>query len=289
MTDSDRPPRTGRIQGAGGVGLRTLFWPTPEARGGVVIVHGLGEHVGRYHHVALALNAVGLDVYGYDHRGHGDSKGARGHFDRFEDMLTDLDRAFEDADRQLAPGPRFLLAHSMGGLIGLAWIQTRQPEIAGAVVSAPWLATAVQVPGWKRWAGALADRLVPRLAMDTGNRPHHVTSDPEMIAALEADPLSHTRMSARAFAEVQRWQSQVRSAADQVKTETLFVVPGADPLADARATRELAHRLPPEHTATLELPGFLHESLNERNRQRVIDAICAWLSARMVPGADGSG
>jgi alpha-beta hydrolase superfamily lysophospholipase len=169
----------------------------------------------------------------------------------------------------------------MGGLVSLAWTETRQPPLTGLVLSAPWLATAVRVPAWKTVAGRIAARVLPFLPMDSGTRAEHVTSDPEMIAEWEADPLVHPKISPRLYVEVERWQERLRARASAVKVPTLILVPGEDLLADAQATRSFATALSPETTDVLELPGFRHEAFNERGRADVMEKVVDWIDGHL--------
>ncbi len=270
------------MAGSGGVSLRTLWWTAPEPRGAAVVVHGLGEHAARYEHVARALNASGISTFSLDHRGHGLSAGDRGHAGSFELFLEDLDRAWSEAEQVLGRAPSFLIGHSLGGLISLAWTATRDPRLKGLVLSAPWLATAAPVPWWKVAVGRLAAGVLPRIPMDTGTKAEVLTSDPEVIAAYEADPLVHATITPRLYTEVERWQQWVRRSADRLKVPALFFVPGADRLADASATLELAESLPSAQTTIVELPGFRHEPFNDTGRAEVIAHLCSWLAARTV-------
>lgn len=272
----------GRMTGAGGDSLRTVWWTAREPRGAAVIVHGHGEHAARYEHVARALNQRGISVFSFDHRGHGLSAGDRGHAASFAVLLEDLDRAWSEAGTVLGRAPGFLIGHSMGGLVAVAWAVSRMPELKGLVLSAPWLATAVPVPWWKIAAGRIAARILPRIPMDTGTRVEALTTDPEVIAGYEADPLVHSTITPKLYVEVERGQEQVREATDQVKVHTLFFVPGADRLADASTTLTFAEALPREMTTIVELPGFHHEPFNETGRSEVIARLCAWLEARMA-------
>jgi len=127
----------------------------------------------------------------------------------------------------------------------------------------------------------VVDRLYPSFSLDTATSAERVTSDPEMIADWEADPLVHSRLSPRLFHEAERWQERVRARPRRLKAECLFIVPGADELTDASATLAFAGALPEARTTVMELPGFRHEAFNERGREAVIADVRAWVEARL--------
>src|SRR6478736_1990281 len=109
------------IQTRDGMALVRRDWPSADARGTIVIVHGLGEHIGRYAHVASRLNASRWSVVGYDQRGHGASPGERGRITAPDDLLADLAAVIDDV-RAEAGGPLVLLGHSLGGLVASRFV-----------------------------------------------------------------------------------------------------------------------------------------------------------------------
>lgn len=174
---------TGRLAGAQRTALRWYRWDVAEARGGVLLVHGFGDHAGRFSDVVRVLGARGYSVLAYDARGHGASEGPRGHADRFDLFLADLDALWMEAERSLR-GRRFLYGHSFGGLTVLRWLQTRPHRPAGVVLSAPWLATRLRVPAGKRLIARVLLRVAPALAIPNGaNVPEYLTRDRERVAA----------------------------------------------------------------------------------------------------------
>jgi lysophospholipase len=272
----------GWLAGADGIALRWYRWEVSAARGAVLLVHGFGDHAGRYHDVARVLNARRYSVLAYDARGHGESEGSRGHADRFELYLADLDSAWTEARRSLH-GPHFLYGHSFGGLTVMRWLQTRSGRPAGVVLSAPWLATALRVPSLKLFAARVLRRVAPALAIPSGaNVPEHLTRDPERVAAYLNDPLVHHVISARFHAEASRAQAEARAQPLPAGIPTLLIVPGADPLVDAGATLAWAR----EHGRGVEVrvrEGGRHELHNDLDRDEVLAAVADWLDARGAP------
>src|SRR4051812_29822385 len=128
-------------------------------RAEVVVTHGLGEHSGRYAHVATALAGRGLRMWGYDVRGHGRSDGRRGDARRYEGLLEDLGLVFTEAARH--GRPIFLMGHSMGAQISLNFLLSRPVECRGAVIASPWLRLAFTPPFWRRALAGAAARIFP--------------------------------------------------------------------------------------------------------------------------------
>jgi len=206
---------------ADGLKLHVRSWPTPAAaaRGVVLIVHGLGEHIGRYEHVAAHLNAWGWNVVGYDHRGHGRSEGAKGRIRQWDDLLRDLSLVI-DLVRKKHPGPLVLLGHSMGGMVAARFVaegvphpatpayvaEAPAPPPAGPASPAPWYrpvdalvlsspALDIGMSGFQKALLGVLGSLAPNLAVNNGLKPEWISRDPKVVAAYMADPLVHDRIS----------------------------------------------------------------------------------------------
>jgi alpha-beta hydrolase superfamily lysophospholipase len=280
----------GSLPGAGRTRLRTRTWAddTTEATGRVVIVHGLGEHSGRYAEFARSLVSRKVAVLAYDQRGHGESEGRRGVGARFEDFLDDLDEVLRVAREELpGQGDPVLLGHSLGGLVTLRYLQTRSLPVAGAVLSAPWLRTAVAVPPWKRAARRLLGRVAPDLAIPAGLDTSLLTRDPEKQREYEEDPLVHDRISAGLFDAAEEAQERALATPPPVGVPLLILVPLADGVADAGTTRRYVDALDGPVTVRL-LEGFRHEPLNDVGRAHVYEIVVEWISRRFC-GEPASG
>jgi alpha-beta hydrolase superfamily lysophospholipase len=272
-----------------GADLFVRGWPVPDGvprRGAILIVHGLGEHSGRYAQLAGRLAALGLDVRAYDHSGHGESPGVRGGIAHPDALLDDLRETFDAlAETGRAAGDRsapFLLGHSMGGAIAAraatgGWVVPR-----GLILSSPALRTP---PIGRAQAALLA--VARRIAPDRGfpNRlpVDRLSHDPAQVEAYRRDGLVHDRISPRLYDFLVDAGAAARRDAAGFMTPTLLVVAGEDRLVDVRGAHEFAAALP-EGVGTLHAyDGLYHELFNERepDRTRVIDDVAAWLEAQL--------
>jgi len=178
--------------------LAVYDWPAPDGppRGRVLLVHGLGEHMGRYTHVAEQLRAWGFAVRGYDHYGHGRSAGPRGDMVNARGLMDDL-ACMIDVTRQLSLAqdrPLILLGHSLGGLIAAHAVATQLRPLDGLVLSSPALATSANFV--QKMLLAVLPQLAPHLCVDNGLKAHFVARDAQVVQAYLADPLVHRRISA---------------------------------------------------------------------------------------------
>lgn len=284
MTPYDRARRAeGRLLGVGQVELQYRTWEVPDARAGILVVHGLGEHSGRYERFGASMAAGGYSTYAFDLRGHGASEGRRGHVGSFDVFLQDLDRFRREVealtDRRL---PLFLLGQSMGGLIALRYQQEYRTRLAGAIILAPWLATAMSVPRWKVMAAAAASRILPALPFSAGIDAADLSHDPHVVEAYRADVLVHNRITPRLFVQASVAMGLVLQRADQFRAPLLFLIPGDDRVVDSQRALQLARMLPAELTTIRSYPGMFHEPLNEVDRHLVLRDIRNWVAAQVV-------
>jgi len=263
-----------------GLRLFLRIWPA-EGKGWLGIVHGYGEHCGRYDAFARWLGARGWDVAAFDLRGHGQSRGRRGHIRRFSDYFLDL-AAFHAALTDRARGrPVFLLGHSLGGLVAARYVQERRQDLAGLILSAPFLGVAMPVPAWKRLTAPILDRIWPSFSAPSGLRATWMSHDPEVVWRYRSDPLMHRVATARWFAEVQRAQAEVARVASRLAVPILVLQAGSDRIADLASTRRFFAAVgSPDKTLEV-YGGFYHEVLNEVGKEQPWEAIAVWLDARL--------
>ncbi|MEW6706868.1 MAG: lysophospholipase [Pseudomonadota bacterium] len=270
-----------------GVRLQLAYWPAPDpvhARGTVLIVHGLGEHIGRYAHVAASLNAAGWHVAGYDQRGHGQSGGRRGAIVTPDDLLADLGQVI-DVQRARHDGPVVLLGHSMGGLVAGRFVaEGLSPEPApwyrsaqALVMSSPALDPGMR--GWQKLLLAVAAPLAPGLPAGNGLKPAWISRDPKVVAAYEADPLVHDRIVPRLARFIVDAGELVRQRASAWKLPTLLLYAGADRCVAPAGSRAFALAAPESVVSSHCYEGLFHEIFNEPEQAEVLARLRQWLGA----------
>jgi alpha-beta hydrolase superfamily lysophospholipase len=263
-----------------GTDLLVRRWPVGGAGSvppwaSVLIVHGLGEHSGRYEQVGDQLAAAGLDVHAFDLRGNGGSGGRRGHLDRWSQFHDDLERRLAAVRLSTTGQPVALYGHSMGGLIVLGYLLTDRPKPDLAVVTAPGLDSTLAT--WKKALAPVLGRIAPTLAIPNGIDGTTLSRDPRVAEKVAADPASATASTARFGAEALTEQARVRRDIADLAVPTL-VLHGLDDRLVPPAASEVLATLPNVERRTY--PGLRHELHNEPEGPAVVDEIVAWLRER---------
>lgn len=253
--------------------------PAAQARGSVVIMHGLGEHGDRYRHVAGFFNECGLSVRCYDHRGHGRSQGRRGDVIYGDPMLLDAEILIDDFSARFAEPP-FLFGHSMGGLFAARLALAKLSPLRGLILSSP--ALAVTLSPFQYRMLKLMSALAPSLGVPNGVSPGFLSHDPKVVAAYKADPLVHHRISARLLRSMLSSVDYCHSHADALATPTLMLVSGDDRVVDVEGSRRFFLRVPPGMAVMREYPGLYHEIFNEPNALQVFEDLKQWLEPLLV-------
>ena len=269
------PPATVRTRD--GLDLPLRHWPCAAPRGRILLVHGLGEHIGRYAHVADHLVSRGWDVVGSDQRGHGRAPGQRGVLGKDGDLLADLD-AVVDATRAAAPTPFVLFGHSMGGLLAAQFVAESRRPVDALVITSPALDAGLGLVQRLQLAIGLA--LVPDLPMGNQLDATRISHDPEVVRRYQTDPLVHDRVTARLAKALVDGGAAVLAHAPRWSVPTLLLWAGSDHLVSPEGSAAFAAAAPRSVVTAQCFEGLYHEILNERDAAPVFAALDAWLDPR---------
>ncbi|HZD67570.1 MAG TPA: alpha/beta hydrolase [Actinomycetes bacterium] len=270
------------------VPLLAQTWSPDRAPTGVVcLVHGLGDHSGRYRHLCSALVGAGYAVAAFDLRGHGRSDGRRGHT-LIDETMNDIDLVLDDTRRRFGSIPCFLYGHSLGGLLVLAYALRRRPALAGVVASGPALHTALREQKAKVLAVRALGRLLPRVTLPSGLEDSLLSRDPEVVAAYRADPLVHSRASLGFAMGALATIDWTLAHADRFPLPLLILHGGADRLNYPSGSRAFADRAGGDCTLKI-YQGLYHEIHNEPERQRMLDDLVHWLDDHVPPSGAREG
>ena len=275
-----RPQISGLHGEAGPLALYDWAMPVSKPLGTVILVHGLGEHAGRYGEVAAHLHQWGFAVRAYDQQGHGQSEGPRGDLLRPGSLQADLCRVIDDTRQRPSQAnlPLILLGHSLGGLVVARTLAEGLRPVDAAVLSSPALGAFPNL--FQKILLATLPRVVPHWRVDNGLKADFVSRDPDVVKAYKADALVHRRISTGLAAWILENGEKTLADAPQWEVPTLLLYAGQDKLVNAQATADFAHAAPQTVVQAQCFEAMYHEIFNDLYRAQVFAALKRWLLAR---------
>lgn len=269
--------KEGMIQAKDGTDLFYQYRSSDHPAASVFIVHGLGEHSGRYGNVINALQDYNLFLL--DLRGHGKSAGKRGHVMRFDEYLDDVD-ALREKMKPFVRGKSFLLGHSMGGLIALKYAIDRPGGLSGVVASGPLLGVNVKVPKIKAAIGGFLSNIAPGLSMNNEIDTAKLSHDRAVVDAYNNDPLVHPKVSARWFVEMTNAMQETNANAGKLQLPCLIMHGSDDALTNPHVSRQFYEHAGSKDKTYILYQGFYHEIFNEVEKQKPLADLLEWLKKR---------
>ncbi|MBI3119154.1 MAG: lysophospholipase [Candidatus Hydrogenedentes bacterium] len=271
-----------QFRAADGESLFARRWLAEQSKGALVLIHGYGEHCGRYDHVAAALNAISLHVYSYDQRGHGRSPGKRGHIASFAQLVDDLGGFLRHLEPEVAGLPLFLLGHSMGGLVLASFMEQQPAAVRGLVFTGTLLCLNNDVSPWLVRLSKVLSTLTPGLPVATVD-PQALSRDATVVHTYQADPfVYHGKINARTGAQLNEAMQDTQKHLKAIMAPLYILHGAADRLAPA-AGSELLYKEAGAKDKTLRLyEGGYHEQFNDMEKERVFAELCTWLQAHLA-------
>jgi acylglycerol lipase len=273
---------------ADGTQITTYSWiPNIEkVRGNIIIVHGYGEHAGRYQHVATYFTEQGYAVYAADLRGHGRSRGKiAGYFPSIDTLRHDLHEVVEWARNHHPQRPVFMIGHSVGGLLALHYTATYQPFLKGLVISAPYVNTEQEITPFQRFAVRQVAQFAPKLGVTNKVNSQWLSKDPAVWNAYDSDPyVYHGKVPAHVAVELVEAGDAIRAELSKIALPVLILQGRQDELAKPHWAQYIYENIASPDKQIKIYEGLKHEILNEPEKARVMADIWVWIAAHHGTG-----
>ena len=263
-------------------GLKLFYraWLVEQPDAVLCIIHGLAEHSGRYEHIAQFFVDNNISVYVMDLRGHGKSEGKRGHAKSYDLLLNDIEELMKQARSEYTETPIFLMGHSLGGnLVGNFIIKENVNELAGFILSSPWVRLAFEPPQWKANLAKKVAGILPSLTQSNELNTSDISRDPAVVQAYDEDPLVHGKISVRLFVDCYSNGMKLLETEKQIKIPGLVFHGTADKITDPKASEQFAAKC--EKMEFVAFEGSYHETLNDLDQQKVKDTMLEWLKKHL--------
>lgn len=254
-------------------------WEIENPKAVIYMIHGLGEHSGRYRHMAAALNHAGYTLAAFDLRGHGTSQGQRGHSPSIDHLLDDIEIFAAQVTERYPYMSRFLYGHSLGGMLALNHLIRSKPDLLGAIVSAPGLRSSLQDQKMKVFLSKVLGLLLPNNPLKSGLDPKTLSHDNEVVKAYINDPLVHDDISFGLARTMLEGISRVFALASTIKTPLLVMHGSEDQLVFPSGSQELCQLITGDCTLKI-WDGMYHEMHNEPQKEAVFKTMIDWMDER---------
>lgn len=242
----------------------------------ILMVHGHGEHGGRYEHVSRFFADKGFSSSVLTLRGHGNSEGKKGHAPSMDQLILDIEYFIRKIRRNYIDADLYLYGHSMGGNILLNYLLKDQSnEIHAAVITSPWLRLAFQPPQWKVVIGNFIADIIPTFTQNSGLSQEEISTLKEEIEKYKADPLIHDKISAKLFKVIQKGGENVLAKADKIHHPVFLAHGSIDKITDPKASEELAFKNDLINFHSYE--GNRHEIHHDKSSQQLLKDVVDWL------------
>ena len=255
--------------------LSGLKWEIDNPKANLILVHGAGEHVGRYNHWAKLFNHQLINVYGVDHYGHGNSPGARGHLTNYDLYLNEIKALKKMIDDQADGLPLLLYGHSLGGNIVLNWILEQEKSVNYVIASAPWIKLKLVPPTWKISLMKWLSGILPALSQSNELDPNWLSRDKLVVERYINDSLVHNKITLSA-ANILFQRAEILDNYNKQISEKVLIIHGLDDkITDAAASQAFAARTGIDYHS---VKGLYHELHNEPEQIEIFNYICNWLN-----------
>jgi alpha-beta hydrolase superfamily lysophospholipase len=270
------------FKGMNGIQLYSQYWlPEESPRAILAIVHGVGEHCGRYMNIVNHMVSNKIGVYGYDHRGHGRSNGLRGHIDSWVEYRIDLRKFFKMIKAQQSECPIFIFGHSMGALITLDFILAEDEELAGVILSGtPIEPVGVAKPHLVALARILS-RIYPRFLIGLDIDFDAISRVPSVVKALQEDPLAQTKFSAKWGTEALAVVESVKMQGGSVDLPILMIHGEADRLNLADGAKKFFDQIQHSDKEYIGYPASYHEVYNDLDYEKMLSDLLDWINRHL--------
>lgn len=260
--------------------IHAQLWEVGQPEFVICLIHGFGEHIGRYHHFAEFYNKRNGVVVGYDQIGHGKSGGKRGHFKAYEQLLDDVSRLLVWTQTQYPDIPTFLYGHSMGGAVVMNYCLERNPNIQGLIATGPWIKLGFEPSSAKLLLAKTANAVFPALVQPSGLDTDLLSIDTAVVEAYNNDPLVHGKISAGAAMGLMRAGEQLDSFSGDFPMPFLLMHGEKDLVTSFPASKAFSERVGGALTFK-SWPNMRHEIHNEPEQQAVFQFTMSWIKKNL--------
>lgn len=255
--------------------------PNSETEAVLFIVHGLGEHSGRYEEMATTFTDQKISVFSFDLPGHGQSEGRRGHAQSLGQLIEDIELALMKCRSLFLDIPIFIFGHSMGGQLAATFIQkAKSKELSGAIISSPWFELTNPPPFWQLKLIRFLEKIAPQFTLSNKIDSQHISSVKEEVEMYEKDELIHDKISFRLFNELFNNGIEMLQKESEVKIPVLVSHGDLDKITLPAASKNYQQKLG-SYSTFISWKGSFHEAHHDHEKEKVIQFYVDWIKKNL--------
>lgn len=267
-----------------GMKLSSYIWePKDKPKALINLVHGFGEYSERYDHWATKFADNGYVVHAIDYRGHGKSDGRRGHINKFDDFLKDIDVLIKESNKIYPDLPQFIYGHSLGGNIVTNYILKRENNFKAAIITSPWYKLSFDQSALMLFFARIMNKVYPKFTRESNLEVKALSHDKKVVDDYINDPLVHEKISARMFYEIYNAGKWVLDNTDKIKLPVLIQHGNDDNITSCKASKEFAEKAKKidKDVTYKEWEGMYHELHNEIKKDKVFEFVYDWIEKKL--------
>ncbi len=269
-------PESFRILSKDGLNLSVRHWPVTDPQKVLCVVHGLGEHSGRYQNLGSFLQENSIACLALDVRGHGISEGRKGHSPKYDLLISDVEELLKAARAEYTDAPIILFGHSMGGNLVSGYLRTMNlNELAGYILSAPWFQLAFDPPSWRVNLGKLVNAILPFLQQSNELEATQLSRIPEEVTAYLDDPLVHDKITPGLYFQIQKAGLAALAAVKDIELPGLVYHGSGDEIISHDASKKFASQMTKAEWWSID--GAFHEPHNDLCQPAVFERLRGWI------------
>lgn len=267
-----------------GMKLSGYIWEPKEKPKAIInLVHGFGEYSERYDQWAIRFTEKGFLVHAIDYRGHGKSDGRRGHINKFNDFLSDIDVLVKESRKLYSDLPQYIYGHSLGGNIVTNYILKRENDFRGAIISSPWYKLSFDPSALMLFFARIMNKLYPKFTQESKLEVKGLSHDQKVVEDYIKDPLVHEKISARMFYEIVHAGRWVLENTEEINLPVLIQHGNDDNITSYKASKEFFEKARSlnKDIEYKEWEGMYHELHNELKRDEVFELVAEWIEKKL--------
>jgi alpha-beta hydrolase superfamily lysophospholipase len=267
-------------QTADGLNIFAQVWiPETEVKAVVCLVHGLGEHSGRYKQLPVDLTDSGFVLFAYDQRGHGQSEGKRGHTPSYEAYLNDITKLLLEANKRFPGKKLFLYGHSMGGNLVINYaLRFPSSRISGVIATGPWLKLSRPLSPFMNKMAFFLNKYYPSFRTLHSIKSTDFSKLKLKTEDYEKDKYMHPWISARTFICIRDAGLWALNHASEFKFPILILHGGSDKVTSPESSKEFVSKVKTDCTLKI-FDDLYHEIHNEPRRNEIFSTLIDWLDS----------